>query len=900
MGDNPQTRTIGPYRIEGRLGAGGMGEVYRAYDERLDRQVAVKLIRRDAADDERARERFRREARTAASLSHPAVVQIHDLVATDDGDALVMEYVAGTSLAGLLAAGPLPLDRLLELGREIAGGLAAAHARGIVHRDLKAENVMVAESGHAKILDFGVAKRLVRPEDEASLSVAGAVVGTYSSMSPEQARGLAVDHRSDLFSFGTLLYEMATGRSPFLALTLLDTLSSLCLARQRPARELRPDLPEPLSELVDGLLEKDPARRPESAALVAAELGRIAAGTAGVRPASAATLVRLPTTPWPGLPPPASDEPPTVAAGGPPILAAPAAPAAPESGGPRLPALPGERSRPRERRRRWLAAAGLALAVAAAAAGGAFLWRRAAPPLTVAVPKPAIGGAGGPETELLAAGLRVSLLQALLGLDGVSPLPPEQVDPVAGPPRALARSVAADEIVAARLDCTAANCQVGLSRIAGRDGRLLWTESFEVPPGDPYLLAEAVAAHLRRGYAGRRARPGAAPLAVRAEDYREYLVLRRALEGHERPPGELLARLAAIEERSPRFVEAPVLAAEVRRVRFVDRRDPADLAAAFAALARARRIAPADPRPLTTLFEVAMIGEQVDRAAAALAELERQQPGDPSTLVLAARLAERRGDPRGALDGMRRAVARRPSWTYLARLADMEYRLGESDAARRDLRELLRRSPGQYTGETLLAQIELLSGNPATAAALYSGLVARAPHSGELVNLGLCYLLLRRYPEARERFRQAVAQEAMNPLYALNLADATLLSGDRTGAAALYRRVLDLVARDPGAAGWQMQSARAQALAHLGERRAAVEAAQGVLLAAHDNAQAREEVSLVYALVGEPSSALANADQALAHGVERVWFDLPWFDALRASPDFQEVLRRHATRSPRP
>ncbi len=549
MGDNPRSHTIGPYQVEGRLGAGGMGEVYRAYDERLDRQVAVKLIRREAAEDERARERFRREARTAASLSHPAIVQIHDLVATAEGDALVMEYVAGVTLARHLAGGPLPLDRVLCLGQEIAGGLAAAHARGIVHRDLKAENVMVTEAGHAKILDFGVAKRLRRPEDEMSISVAGAVVGTYSSMSPEQARGLAVDHRSDLFSFGALLYEMATGRPPFLAATVLDTLSNVCAARQLPASIARPELPAPLSALIDRLLEKDPARRPQSADETAAALARLAAAAGGHLPFAAATLGTLAL----GTAGPAGDDGlPTVVGGRAPVLAGggrrredgrDAAPA-PDPSGAGFDwghDLDHGRDRRQHRRRRRKLVAGLAAALLAAAVLAVWL-RRPAPLLTVAVPKPALGAgtAAGPDTDLMAAGLRDSLLETLLALDGVSPLAAEQVDPVAGTPLALARSVAADEVVTARLDCDPAACRVGLSRVAGKDGRLLWTESFEAPTGDPYLLAGEVASHLRHGYAARRARPGAAGLDVRPADYKEFLRLRGESIAQSRPPGELL------------------------------------------------------------------------------------------------------------------------------------------------------------------------------------------------------------------------------------------------------------------------------------------------------------------------------------------------------------------------
>src|SRR5436305_6595439 len=154
------SRAIGPYRLVERLGAGGMGSVYRAYDERLDRWVAVKLLRLGAADDAVGAERLRREARAVAQLNHPAVVQIYDVVECDGGEALVMELVDGQTVAALQRAGPLALPRALRLGSDVAEALAAAHARGIVHRDLKAENVLVTAAGRAKVTDFGISKRL--------------------------------------------------------------------------------------------------------------------------------------------------------------------------------------------------------------------------------------------------------------------------------------------------------------------------------------------------------------------------------------------------------------------------------------------------------------------------------------------------------------------------------------------------------------------------------------------------------------------------------------------------------------------------------------------------------------------------------------------------------------------
>ncbi len=280
--DPPPPERVGPYRIEARLGAGGMGAVYRAWDERLDRQVAVKHVLPDVAGDAEIRERLRREARSVASLNHPAIVQIYDIMEKDEGDWIVMELVEGETLHRLTRTGRLGWKQAVRLAREVVEGLAEAHAKGIVHRDLKTENVMVNLAGHAsagrvKILDFGLAKRFRRPGGDDDISKHGFVVGTSRAMSPEQARGESVDHRSDLFSLGSLIYETVTGKPPFKSRSTTETLSRVCNHPHTPVRELDPEIPPELAELIDHLLEKSADRRPQSAAEVAARLREIAA-----------------------------------------------------------------------------------------------------------------------------------------------------------------------------------------------------------------------------------------------------------------------------------------------------------------------------------------------------------------------------------------------------------------------------------------------------------------------------------------------------------------------------------------------------------------------------------------------------------------------------------------------
>jgi serine/threonine-protein kinase len=286
----------GPYRLVERLAAGGMGEVWRAWDGRLNRPVAVKHVLPEILDQPGARERFRREAQAGARLTHPAVVQIYDLVERPDGDWLVMELVDGQTLRQHLAAGPLPLRSAVRWGAEIAGGLAAAHAQGILHRDLKAGNVMITGEGHAKVLDFGLARPLVPEEppegQDLTLSQSGTVLGTSYAMSPEQALGLPLDPRSDLFSLGSLLYEMLTGEAPFRAPTAAATLARVCSYKPLPVQQLRPEIPAEVSALVERLLEKEPNARPREAREVAALLEEAAAGLSLLHPSSRAPALR--------------------------------------------------------------------------------------------------------------------------------------------------------------------------------------------------------------------------------------------------------------------------------------------------------------------------------------------------------------------------------------------------------------------------------------------------------------------------------------------------------------------------------------------------------------------------------------------------------------------------------
>jgi len=269
-------KTILHYRILEKLGAGGMGEIYKAEDTRLHRPVAIKVLSTGMASDPERRKRFFQEAQAASALNHPNIITLYDIVSEGDLQCIIMEYIAGETLREVIPAGGLPAPQALQYGVQIASALSAAHAANIIHRDLKPSNVMVAPGGLVKLLDFGLAKWMdsgvsdfagepgEQETVEAALTREGAILGTVSYMSPEQAEGRRVDARSDIFSFGSVLYEMVTGRRAFEGRSGISTLSAILRDDVAPIYNSAPDVPPLLEQIILRCLMKDPAARWQS------------------------------------------------------------------------------------------------------------------------------------------------------------------------------------------------------------------------------------------------------------------------------------------------------------------------------------------------------------------------------------------------------------------------------------------------------------------------------------------------------------------------------------------------------------------------------------------------------------------------------------------------------------
>ncbi len=279
----PNTR-LGPYQIVSLLGTGGMGEVYRALDTRLDRTVAIKVLPRHLSEQSSVRERFEREARAISSLTHPHICALYDVGREDGIDYLVMEYLEGESVADRVTRGALPTDQVLRYAIEIADALDKAHRQGLVHRDLKPGNIMLTKSG-AKLLDFGLVK-YTSPEEvgpltnlptqNRPLTEEGTILGTFQYMAPEQLEGREADARTDIFAFGAVLYEMTTGRRAFRGSSKASLIAAIISGAPEPMSVAQPLTPPALARVVQVCLAKDPDERWQSAHDIAEELRWIA------------------------------------------------------------------------------------------------------------------------------------------------------------------------------------------------------------------------------------------------------------------------------------------------------------------------------------------------------------------------------------------------------------------------------------------------------------------------------------------------------------------------------------------------------------------------------------------------------------------------------------------------
>ncbi len=892
---------IGRYRILEQIGRGGMGDVLLARDERLHRPVAIKRLRAGLSRDLYAR--LEREALATAQLSHPAVVRIFEALDTDDGVHLVLEYVRGETVFQRLQNGPLPLDLLLSLGREVAEALAEAHRKGILHRDLKSENVMITAHGHAKILDFGLAKVWASPGSpdtglsplvpEESLTHTGWILGTGRSMAPEQARGEALDARSDLFSLGVLLYEMASGRSPFRGQTPLETLSNLLTVEPEPVDALRPALPAALVELIHQLTSKDPDSRPADAGSVGRRLALLESD-------SKSGLVAGDDTPSPEL----GRTVPTDVATETGFGNLPTGYAEPTgSATPTLPEAPQPTPSTTKAGRAVHPPAGktgktsfrfVALALTLAVTAAVLVLISAPSPtvrrVAVLAPQVVSPDPAG-RLAILGAGALDAAIGALVDLEQTGPLGPDQLGEVGGSPLEIASAHAADEVLVTKLFELGAVTHIELRRLSIPDGIVLWSRNLPISSQleDALQTAHVVAAEVKRGFRKGRGLSwlnddrGGSRLQATADDYRRFLEIQHRARHQHLPFPEAIRQLEEVLATSPRLSSAHWLVADLSESLFSDTRQAQHLETARRHIRLAGEGYDWDPRPAIHGLRLALLAGRLDEAETLLETVHQIAPGEPEALFSGALLAQARGRTEEAITILRRLVAQRPSWRYLHQLASLESRTGQVDSARDHFRQLLERSPDNTWGLNGLLQLETLHGNLREAESLALRLLELKPHRSFWNNLGIVRFLLGDYEQAIQAYEQAAELSPDHPTTLLNLGDSLQALGRKEEAERAFRRALDLLddRQNIEALNPQERLNRAQCSAHLGDFERAIEETLATLEFADEDSELAYQAALVFALAGERKSALIKARHALSSGMDARWFHIPAFDDLR-------------------
>jgi serine/threonine-protein kinase len=860
--------TLGHYRVAEKIGAGGMGEVYRARDEHLDREVAIKVLPPGTLADEHSRKQFRKEAMALSRLNHPNIATIFDFDTEQGVDFLVMEYIAGAALSERVASGPLPQEEVLRLGAQLAEGLSAAHEHGVVHRDLKPGNLRVTGDGRLKILDFGLAK-LRRPIADGATTETNldkwAITGTLAYMSPEQVCGEEIDGRTDIHAAGLVLFEMSTGRRAFAEVEISQLIGAILHRPPPPASRLNPQVPPELDRIIGKCSEKEPKNRYQSARELAAELGRLE--REGYPAWSAPRAQILPR-----------------------VLPAPLNRSALRWAGVILPLV--------------LLVAALSVPMGPLVRG--WLDRSALPGAKQVAVLPFSVVGGDPETAAFGAGLTETLTAKLTQLTGDPRL---QVVPATeirakhiGTVDDARKEFGANLALSGSLHKAGGEIRVNFVLVDAQTLRQIRASSLTVQSTDPFGAQDAVVDGALRMLEltvqgrERQALESHGTQVARAYDF--YLQGRGYLQNYDRVENVdsailVFQRALALD---PNYASAFAGLGDAYWKKYASSKDPAWIEKSRQACEQANHLDSQLSAAHACLGSLFLGTGNYQQAAVEFESAVENEPTSDAAHHGLADAYERLGKFQEAEETYRRAIALRPHyWATYNWLGAFFYRHARFREAVEMFSQVVALAPDSFRGYSNLGAAYVEQARYTEAISVLERSIAIRPSAHGYTNLGNSYFYLRRYEEADRAYEQAVKLAERDPLVWWNLGDGYFWTpGKRGESARAYRQAIEIAREDIRINPRDSQSYGILAIcqAMLKERKPALEALHRGLQVSPDDPFLLFDAAIVYNQLGESEEALEWLKKSVAAGYppSRVR-DSPNFEAMRTQPQFQELLR---------
>jgi serine/threonine protein kinase/Flp pilus assembly protein TadD len=838
------------YELVRPLGQGGMGIVYLARDTELDRLVAIKCVdKKDREGSTKLAKRLISEARMMAQLNHPNIVHLHDVIENEDVLGLVIEYVEGTNLRQKSRELLPSLKQSLSWLIQIAEGLEKAHESGITHCDLKLENVLISDCGIIKIADFGIAKvRLGEALRDDGLTEFGNVSGSYFSLSPEQAAGARVDYRTDLFSFGILIYQLLTGHHPFgetnnhLVIVQRIT-SSPFKVSSKDQDKFSPEL----KMLIVSLLEKKPEDRPVSAAIVATCLRN------EYKRESDETVSTIDLTI-------------------------------------EMSAIPAKRSK---KIRSSVIISSVIVGILSITAW--MYWPELkSKRLYIAVTKPIVIASNKVEAQQLrriTTTIEHSTEEAILLNSNLNLIPNLNLQDYDGDPVKLAVANGADVLLLASAECSLAQCDVKLQKLENQSDNS-WTviEQRTLP-----VLADSLA-DIRRAIINELPKmfpdlssPESEQLgnSLTEQNYRSYLKgFQRSNAGIGSTEEDLVA-LSSLQLQAPDFFPIYFLYTKIAKHLYATRGDEKYLQKLGKFLTSAPQTIKATVELKKMEFELLLLRGDTQQAAKLLTEIEAVTSDRVLLNDLKASIAYALNDYKTALQLDFENSLLRPSTMRYYKLAVSQYHLGKLDDAKVSISNALKLSPRHLYSMGLSAVVAMSEGDVLTAVDIYSKLVEANATSANLSNYGLALALNGSLESAINVHIQAKNLNPKNPGLVLNLADSYDLSGDKVAAKSNYQRVLDLTENPLSA---QDFSRRSQALSHLGMHNTAIKTLRIAQEQFPGVAELDYAAAIIHTLAGNQQAAIVDVESAIGAGTGAIWFRFNWFHELCTDTRFQQLI----------